>query len=86
MAGRQKVVVEGLVPWGSYIAPRQHADMGYTADEVARAFGVTRQTVYRLAKMSPPKLPSIKFGRRCLRFPKKAIRAMLRAGFNLKID
>lgn len=74
------------MPWGSYIHPRAETTLGYTADEVARAFGVTRQTVYRLAKMNPPKLPSIKFGRRCLRFPKKAIRAMLRAGHNLKVD
>jgi len=73
------------MPWGSYIKPRERTTMGYTADEVAEAFGVTRQTVYRLAKTKPPKLPSIKFGRRCLRFPKEAIRAMLRAGHSLKI-
>lgn len=79
-------VVESLMPWGSYVTPRRHTDMGYTADEVAEAFGVTRQTVYRLAKTNPPKLPSIKFGRRCLRFPKAAIRAMLKAGHGLKLD
>lgn len=70
------------MPWSGFARARAHSDKGYRADELAAAFGVSRATIYRLAKLG--ELPTIKVSRKVLLFPKAAIRAMIRNGHHLK--
>ncbi len=62
---------------------KRQATLGYRAEEVAQAFGLTRATVYKMAKDG--RIPSIKLGRRLRVFPKGAIKAMVKVGYQIKL-
>ena len=65
------------------IRPRKYESLGFSAGEVAEAFGLSRNAIYAMAKAG--KLPCVRLSERCLRFPKKAIKAMVRNGHHMKI-
>lgn len=73
------------MPWGTYVRAKKNTSLGYSARELAEAFGLTKDTVYRMARAKPPKLPSIRLSNGTIRFPRPAIRAMLRAGHHIKL-
>lgn len=68
--------------WSGLVRPRRLPELGYTSQDLATALGVTRQTIWAMAKDG--RLPSIRLGR-CLRFPVKALKAALKQHMNLKL-
>lgn len=70
------------MPWGSFVRPRRLPELGYTSKDLATALGVSRQTIWAMAKDG--RLPSMRLGR-LLRFPVKALKAALKHHMNLKI-
>ena len=70
------------MPWGGLVRPKKLPELGYTSQDLATAFGVTRQTIWNMAKDG--RLPCIRLGR-VLRFPVSAVRAALKQNMNLKV-
>ena len=52
----------------------------YTADEVARILRLARPTVYEIAREEPARLGAETFGRRCVRFRRATIDAIVNGG------
>jgi excisionase family DNA binding protein len=72
------------MPWGAFVRSKKNASLGYTAKELAEAFGLCRDTIYRMTRAK--KLPHIRLSSGAIRYPKQAIRAMLTTGHAVKLE
>lgn len=73
----------GIGAWGTHVVQIPYTRNHYTAKQMAEAFSVNVKVVYWLAREG--RIPSRKLTPRRLRFPRAAVQAMLKAGYNIKI-